>query len=68
MRSHAAVIAVIMSVTVAFAADSKAPASGSAKFPDLKASNLESREFNLPRDFDGQHNLCLLYTSPSPRD
>lgn len=60
MKSYVAVIAVIMSVPFAFAADAKAPASGAAKFPELKASNLESQEFMLPHDFAGEHNLVLI--------
>jgi len=60
MRSCAAVVAVTMLVTLAFAADARPPAAGTAKFPDLKASNLESREFNLPQDFGGERNLVLI--------
>jgi hypothetical protein len=60
MRSFAAVLAVTMLVTCSFAADAKPPVAGSAKFPDLKASNLESREFNLPQDFGGERNLVLI--------
>ena len=51
MRSFAAGLAVTMLVTCSFAADAKPPVVGSAKFPDLKASNLESREINSPQAF-----------------
>ncbi len=60
MRSFAAVLGVTMLVTCSFAADAKPPVAGSAKFPDLKASNLESRAFNLPQDFGGERNLVLI--------
>lgn len=60
MKSYLAVIAVTMLGTLVFAADAKPPAAGAAKFPELKASNLESREFNLPQDFAGERNLVLI--------
>jgi hypothetical protein len=60
MKSYLAVIAVTMLVTSAFAADVRLPATGAARFPQLKASNLESREFNLPQDFAGERNLVLI--------
>jgi hypothetical protein len=31
-----------------------------AQFPRLTASNLENREFHLPEDFQGEHNLLLI--------
>jgi hypothetical protein len=29
-------------------------------FPNVKASNLEKRDFNLPADFEGERNLLLV--------
>jgi len=60
MKPYEGVVAVMMLVALAFAADAKLPAGGTAKFPELKASNLESREFNLPQDFGGERNLVLI--------
>ena len=31
-----------------------------AHFPNVKASNLEKRDFNLPADFEGDRNLLLV--------
>jgi len=31
-----------------------------ARFPSVKASNLEKRDFNLPADFEGDRNLLLV--------
>ena len=31
-----------------------------ARFPQLRASNLENREFDLPKDFAGERNLLLI--------
>ena len=31
-----------------------------ARFPQLKASNLEKRDFHLPADFEGERNLLLV--------
>ena len=34
--------------------------SASAHFPNVKAANLEKRNFNLPADFEGERNLLLV--------
>jgi hypothetical protein len=31
-----------------------------AKFPQVTGKNLEGRGFNLPKDFEGEVNLCLI--------
>lgn len=31
-----------------------------AQFPQLRASNLDNREFDLPKDFAGERNLVLI--------
>ena len=59
MNPYEGVVVVMMLVALAFAPDAKPPAAGTAKFPELKASNLESREFNLPQDFGGERNYQL---------
>lgn len=60
MNVYVAMIATMMFVASAHAGDAKLPMQTAAKFPELKASNLESREFNLPRDFAGERNLVLI--------
>lgn len=30
------------------------------RFPDVTGSNLEGRDFNLPRDFEGELNLAIV--------
>ena len=39
-------------------------------FPDLSATQIEQLEQLGPlyRDWNSKINVCLLYTSPSPRD
>lgn len=32
----------------------------SARFPDVRGSNLEGREFRLPADFEGERNVVLI--------
>jgi len=53
-------ILTVLTAGVLFAADVNPAVSSGAKFPELKASNLESREFNLPQDFAGERNLVLI--------
>jgi hypothetical protein len=49
-----------MLVASAIGGDARLPSPTAARFPELKASNLESREFDLPQDFGGQRNLVLI--------
>ena len=60
MNSFAVVLVPVMMVASALGGDAKLPLPTAAKFPDLKASNLESREFSLPREFGGERNLVLI--------
>lgn len=58
MWTVASLVAALISSSneVATAAEN-APA---AHFPNVKASNLEKRELNLPADFEGERNLLLV--------
>jgi len=60
MNLFAPVMVAMILVSSALAGDAKLPSQTPAKFPELKASNLESREFNLPHDFGGERNLVLI--------
>ena len=60
MNSVTAVMVPLILVVSALGGDATPPSKTAAKFPELKASNLESREFNLPGDFAGERNLVLI--------
>lgn len=53
-------ILTILTAGLGFAAEVNPAVSSSAKFPELKASNLERSEFHLPQDFAGERNLVLI--------
>ena len=64
MKIVAGVVATSLSAALALSAGfsgtiSADPAPG-ARFPTVKASNLEKRELSLPADFEGERNLLLV--------
>lgn len=60
MNSFATVLVTMTLVTLVYAGEARPASQTTARFPDLKASNLEGREFNLPADFAGERNLVLI--------
>jgi hypothetical protein len=60
MKVLAMLLAPALLLAMSHAAESRDEERPPIRFPELKASNLEKREFTLPQDFEGERNLVLI--------
>lgn len=58
--SVAAAIVLVSSMAVSLSQTNQNTTNPAPAFPPLKATNLERKVFNLPQDFEGDKNLCLI--------
>lgn len=60
VRAIASVLATLIVSSTGRMTAAQSGNSAIARFPNVKASNLEKRDFNLPADFEGDRNLLLV--------